>query len=75
MTVSITPATASNVLPSEGASGRLAVIMRATPLRLYLGVAEAAGGERREALLAARIPAALKDQVFPRSPARRGKQP
>jgi hypothetical protein len=75
MTVSITPATASNVLPSEGASGRLAAIMRATPLQLYLGVAEAAGGERREALLAARIPAALKDQVFPRSPARRGKQP
>lgn len=75
MTVSITPATASNVLPAEGIAGQFATVMRATPLQLYLGAAEAVGGERREALLAARIPAALKDQVFPRSPGRGAKRP
>jgi hypothetical protein len=68
MTVSIIPATAQNVLPEEGTPGRLAVVMRATPLRLYLDVAGRVGGERRDALLATRIPATLRDQVFPPPP-------
>lgn len=75
MTVSITPATARNVLPEDGVAGRLAVVMRATPLQLYLGMAEAVGGERRDALLAARIPKSLKEQVFPHSSGRVGKRP
>ena len=75
MTVAITPATARNVLPEQGVAGQFAVTMRATPLQLYLKLAEAVGGERREALLAARIPSSLRDQVSPQRPSRPGKRP
>lgn len=74
MTVSIGPAAARSVLPEEGVAGRVVVAMRAAPLQLYLGAAEAVGREQREALLATRIPAALRDQVFPRPPSRPAKR-
>jgi hypothetical protein len=75
MTVSITPASAHNVLPEDGVAGSLAEVMRATPLQLYLGLAETVGGEQRATLLAERIPKSLKDQVFPPAPRRTGKRP
>jgi hypothetical protein len=66
MTLSIGPGPERHVLPEEGAAGEWTAIMRGSPLRLYLAVAESVGGEDRSDLLSTRIPKSLRQQVFPR---------
>jgi len=70
MTLSIGPASDRHVLPEDGVAGQWTATLRGAPLRLYLAVAEAVGGEDPSQLLETRVPKSLRQQVFP-TPRRR----
>ena len=65
MTASTIPLLASEALPRDGIAGQAVTAMRRAPVEFYLRVAAATGGEKRQDLVASRLPPGLRQELFP----------